>query len=177
MNLQYLTLGGGCFWCIEAAFSQMKGVVSATSGYMGGHLVNPTYRQICEGDTGHAEVVQVCYNPREIDTETLLLVFFSLHDPTQLNRQGHDIGTQYRSVLFYENPEQQLYFQQFLKQIASSYDNPVVTTLEPLATFYAAESYHQGYVAANPNQMYCQVVVKPKLLKFKQNYPQLIKAE
>ena len=168
MALQQLTLGGGCFWCIEAAFSQVIGVQSAISGYMGGHLPNPSYQQICSGNTGHAEVVQISFEDNEVDIVELLQIFFTLHNPTELNRQGHDVGTQYRSVLFYESAEQQQLFTQYIAELtkAGIFDQPIVTTLEPLAQFYPAEDYHQGYFFENPQQMYCQVVVKPKLLKF-----------
>jgi len=172
MALQQLTLGGGCFWCIEAAFSQVIGVHSAISGYMGGHQSDPNYQQVCTGTTGHAEVVQISFEDSEVDIVELLQIFFTLHNPTELNRQGHDVGTQYRSVLFYrDNAEQQL-FSQYIAELtqAGIFDQPIVTTLEPIAQFYPAEDYHQGYFFGNPQQMYCQVVVKPKLLKFANNF-------
>jgi peptide-methionine (S)-S-oxide reductase len=177
MALSTLTLGGGCFWCIEAAFSQLVGVQTAISGYMGGHVLNPSYKQVCEGTTGHAEVVQVRFDDSEIDIATLLQIFFTLHNPTELNRQGHDIGSQYRSVLFYENAAQQRLFTDFIAELSAAavFDEPIVTTLEPLTEFYPAEVYHQGYFLENPQQMYCQVVVKPKLVKFKQKFQMLLR--
>ncbi len=174
MALRQITLGGGCFWCIEAAFSQVIGVQTAISGYMGGHIQDPTYQQVCSGTTGHAEVVQITFEDTEVDAIELLQIFFTLHNPTELNRQGHDIGTQYRSVLFYQNSEQQQLFSQYIAELTKTaiFDQPIVTTLEALAEFYPAEAYHQGYFAQNPEQMYCQVVVKPKLLKFAKNFAQ-----
>ncbi len=177
MAIQQLTLGGGCFWCIEAAFTQVIGVHSAISGYMGGHVQNPNYQQVCTGTTGHAEVVQINFEDSDVDIIELLQIFFSLHNPTELNRQGHDVGTQYRSVLFYENAEQQELFSQYIAELSKAglFDQAIVTTLEPVAKFYPAEDYHQGYFFGNPQQMYCQVVLKPKLLKFADNFAKYIR--
>lgn len=177
MALQQLTLGGGCFWCIEAAYAQVIGVQSAVSGYMGGYIEGPSYQQVCEGTTGHAEVVQITYDTEAIDIVDLLQIFFTLHNPTELNRQGHDVGTQYRSVLFYEDEQQKQFFSEFIQALTSSaiFDEAIVTSLEPVSRFYQAEEYHQGYFFENPQQMYCQVVVKPKLVKFAHSFSKLLK--
>jgi peptide-methionine (S)-S-oxide reductase len=169
--------GGGCFWCTEAVFEGLKGVIFVESGYSGGKLKNPTYQEVCSGLTGHAEVVRITYNPEKVSYEFLLSVFFQTHDPTTMNAQGNDRGTQYRSVIFY-NSEQQ-------KQIASSvisklnsekvYEKPVVTELSPLGEFYKAEDYHQDYFAKNPEQGYCQFVVKPKVEKFRKVFKEYLK--
>ncbi|MFN6970639.1 MAG: peptide-methionine (S)-S-oxide reductase MsrA [Rheinheimera sp.] len=177
MNTQVATFAGGCFWCIEAAFNQLQGVFKATSGYMGGHTANPTYRDICTGQTGHAEVVQVEFNPDVISYRQLLEILFFLHDPTTLNRQGNDIGTQYRSAVFVHDDEQRNQIQQLIAELTQqhAYSAAIVTSIEPVTTFYPAETYHQGYARQNPNQPYCQFLVLPKLAKFQQQFAQLQK--
>jgi peptide-methionine (S)-S-oxide reductase len=176
-NLETATLGGGCFWCIESAFNQLKGVVRAVSGYAGGQIPNPTYQQICTGTTGHAEVVQVTFDTQVISFAELLHVFFSLHDPTQLNRQGNDRGTQYRSVIFYHDSAQQEVASQVLSQLSAGkvWSDPIVTELTELNNYSDAEDYHQDYPAKNPQNQYCQYVVNPKLAKFKQQYAEQLK--
>ncbi len=177
MKQQQITLAAGCFWCVEAAFNMLRGVQQASSGYMGGHQLNPTYRDICTGETGHAEVVQLSFDADVISLATLLEVFFFLHDPTSLNRQGNDIGTQYRSAIFYADEEQLLAAKAAITTLEQSggYNKKIVTTLEQLAVFYPAESYHQGYALANPTQPYCQFLVLPKLAKFRQQFASLLK--
>ena len=149
-----ITLGGGCFWCIEAGFSELQGVQSAVSGYAGGHVDNPSYRQVCDGNTGHAEVVQVTYDPSVISTRDVLEVFFTLHDPTTLNRQGNDVGPQYRSAIYYHTPEQGQIAEELIKELGQDriWQNPIVTEVEPLKTFYPAEDYHQHYFRDNARQ-------------------------
>ena len=161
------TLAGGCFWCLESVFNRMRGVESAISGYMGGHTLNPTYKDICRGDTGHAEVVQVHFNPVQISYRDLLEIFFALHDPTQKNRQGNDVGTQYRSAIFYHSPEQRAEAESVIAALEaeSAFSEPIVTEIVAAEVFYPAEDYHQGYFDANPNQAYCQFVVAPKMVK------------
>ena len=162
------TFGAGCFWCVEAAFQQLKGVTSVFSGYSGGHIENPTYEQVCTGSTGHAEVCQIEYDPEKISYEELLEVFFEIHDPTTLNRQGNDVGTQYRSVIFYHNEDQKKKAEKLKAELDAKglWKNPIITELLPLSKFYKAEDYHQNYYRNNPNQPYCRVVIKPKLQKF-----------
>lgn len=165
---QIATLGAGCFWCVEAAYNQIDGVYSAISGYMGGEVPSPTYEQICEGNTGHAEVVQVLFDPAKIDYETILAWFWDLHDPTQLNRQGNDVGTQYRSVIFYENEEQKTTAERSKSAAQENFDQPIVTEIIPSMTFFPAENYHQNYYFLNKTRnSYCQYVVEPKLKKLK----------
>jgi peptide-methionine (S)-S-oxide reductase len=166
------TLAGGCFWCIETVFNQLHGVESAVSGYMGGHTVSPTYEDICNGDTGHAEVVQVSFDPAVISYRDLLDIFFTLHDPTQLNRQGNDVGTQYRSAIFWHTSEQQAEAQAVIAELtaARQFDTPIVTEVTAATRFYPAEDYHQAYFDQNPNQPYCQFVVAPKVAKARQKY-------
>ena len=159
------TLAGGCFWCLEAVFAQLKGVDKVISGYMGGHLPNPDYKSVCTGNTGHAEVVQVTFDPAVISFDKLLEVFFAIHDPTTLNRQGNDRGTQYRSAIFYHTPEQKLAAEKAIANEKSNWPDLVVTELAEAQTFYAAENYHQDYYANNPYQPYCQFVVAPKVRK------------
>lgn len=163
------TLGGGCFWCLEAVYDQLKGVVSVESGYMGGHVVNPTYNAVCTGETGHAEVVRVTFDPSQASFADLLGVFFTIHDPTTLNRQGADVGTQYRSAIFYHSPEQQQTAETFINEITAQglYPSPIVTQVVPAEKFYIAEDYHQEYFAKNPTAGYCQFVVAPKVAKFR----------
>jgi peptide-methionine (S)-S-oxide reductase len=171
-NPQVATLGGGCFWCIEAVFDDLNGVISVESGYAGGTTMNPTYKQVCTGTTGHAEVTQITFDPNVITYKQLLQVFFTVHDPTTLNRQGADIGTQYRSVIFYHDPEQKATTEQVIQEITAAkiWDDPIVTEVAPLKAFYKAEDYHQEYFANNPDQMYCRVVVAPKVTKFREHY-------
>jgi peptide-methionine (S)-S-oxide reductase len=166
------TLAGGCFWCLEAVYDQLKGVEDVVSGYSNGHVNNPSYQQVCTGMTGHAEVVQVRYNPQEVSFRDLLNIFFTIHDPTTLNRQGNDVGTQYRSAIFYHTPEQKAVAEQVIAELTASkvWDNPIVTEIAPIDTFYAAEDYHQEYFARNPYQPYCRVVVAPKVAKFRKHY-------
>ena len=161
------TFGAGCFWCVEAVFERLEGVVDVRAGYTGGSTKYPTYKEICTGKTGHAEVIQIDYNPRIISYKKLLDVFWQSHDPTTLNQQGADIGTQYRSVVFYHNEEQQKVFQKSLRKTDKSgmYANPIVTEIMPLGIFYPAEDYHQNYYRVNPNAPYCRIVIKPKLEK------------
>lgn len=166
------TLGGGCFWCLEAVYDQLNGVLSVESGYSGGHVANPTYRQVCEGNTGHAEVVQITFDPSVVSFRELLEVFFTIHDPTTLNRQGADVGPQYRSVIFYHTPEQQRVAEEVIRELeaAKLWPNPIVTEVTPFEKFYVAEDYHQEYFARNPFQPYCQVVIAPKVAKFRKKY-------
>lgn len=170
------TFGGGCFWCMEAIFSRVKGVVSATSGYAGGHVAEPSYEQVKTGTTGHAEVVQVAFDPGIVSYHQLLEVFFRVHDPTTLNRQGADIGTQYRSVIFFHDDSQKHTADKVRDQLNNQkiYDNPVVTEISALKNFYKAEEYHQDYFAKNPDQAYCQMVILPKVKKFKSLFDDLL---
>ena len=172
-----ITLGGGCFWCLEAVFDEMRGITDVLSGYAGGHVPNPTYRQVCAETTGHAEVVQVKFNLEEISLEELLSVFFTIHDPTTLNRQGADVGTQYRSVIFYHSDAQRETAVNLINELndANIWDNPIVTQVEPIDQFYVAEDYHQNYYVNNPGQGYCRVVVAPKVTKFRQKFNHLQK--
>lgn len=175
--LDTATFGAGCFWCVEAVFLQLKGVKSVRSGYAGGSIANPTYKEICTGRTGHAEVVQIAYDASEISFDELLEVFWATHDPTTLNRQGNDIGTQYRSVIFYHNQFQKQragYFKDKLNA-EKAFENLVVTEISPLPAFYIAENYHQDYYANNPNQPYCQFVVKPKVDKVQKVFKDKLK--
>ena len=166
------TFGAGCFWCIEACFSELNGVKQVLSGYMGGEMINPTYKDICTGTTGHAEVAQVIFDPSEISYEELLEVFWFVHDPTTLNRQGNDVGTQYRSVLFFHSEEQREMAEFYKNKLNESgaYSKPLVTEISPATTFYVAEDYHQGYFNDNPNQPYCAAVVRPKVDKFRKAF-------
>lgn len=171
------TLGGGCFWCLEPVFDHLRGVEDVVSGYSGGRRPNPSYEQVCSGATGHAEVVQVVFNPSEISYRDLLEVFFSIHDPTTLNRQGADVGTQYRSAIFYHSPAQKATAEALVEDLnrEAIWKDPIVTQIVPLEAFYPAEGYHQEYFERNPNQPYCQVVVQPKVAKFRQKYASLVK--
>lgn len=175
--LETITLGGGCFWCIEAIYKSLQGVESVTSGYAGGKLANPTYREVCTGETGHAEVVQVVFDPKKTDVEEILKVFFTVHDPTTLNRQGADVGTQYRSVIFYQNKEQQEIASELIAALnkAKVYNSPIVTQVQPLTKFYAAEDYHQEYYRMHKNEPYCRMVIQPKLEKFEHVFSDRIK--
>lgn len=169
---QLATFGQGCFWCAEAIFQQLNGVTRVVSGYSGGNVESPSYEQVCTGTTGHAEVVQVTYDPSVITYDELLEVFWSTHDPTTLNRQGHDIGTQYRSVIFYHNEEQKRLAEGYLKRLDESgaFNDPIVTQIEPYGAFYEAEDYHKNYYRLNSNAPYCSFVIKPKLDKFKKAF-------
>jgi len=178
-NLQTATLAGGCFWCLEAVYDEIKGVHSVESGYAGGHMDNPTYRAVCNGDTGHAEVIQVNFDPNVISYRDLLNVFFAIHDPTTLNRQGADVGTQYRSAIFYHDDEQKRIAEELIKELNTQeiWDRPIVTQVEKLDKFYMAEDYHQEYFAKNPYQPYCMAVVAPKVSKFRKHFLELLKKQ
>lgn len=171
------TLGGGCFWCLEAVFDELRGVSEVESGYAGGQVANPTYRQVCNGTTGHAEVVQITFDPQAVSFRQLLEVFFTIHDPTTPNRQGADVGTQYRSAIFYHSPEQKAAAEQVIAQIneAGIWDGPVVTEVAPAPTFYRAEDYHQEYYVNNSNQPYCRAVVAPKVAKLRKYFVEQLK--
>ena len=171
------TLGGGCFWCVEAVFEQVQGVDRVVSGYAGGAPANPSYRDVCSGETGHAEVVQVSFDPAIISYRDLLAIFFTTHDPTTLNRQGADAGTQYRSVIYYHSPEQERTARELIEQLTTErvWNDPIVTLVEPAPTFYPAEAYHQGYYRQNPQQGYCQYAVAPKLAKFRKLFAERAK--
>jgi peptide-methionine (S)-S-oxide reductase len=164
------TFGGGCFWCTEAAMKELDGVESVTSGYAGGHVEDPTYEQVCSGNTGHAEVVQVEFDADVIAYDELLAVFFATHDPTQLNRQGPDVGTQYRSIVLYHDDEQRRQAEAYVAALDEEYDDDVVTELAPLETFYEAEEYHQDYFEKNPNDAYCQMHAAPKVEKVREKF-------
>lgn len=176
-NYQTATFGMGCFWCTEAIFQELKGVISVTPGYAGGHVKNPTYEQVCEGNTGHTEVAQIIYDPNQISFQELLEVFFKVHDPTSLNRQGEDVGYQYRSVIFYHNEEQKKLAEYFKKKLNDEkvYDKPVVTAIEPYTNFYPAEDYHKNYFRQNSSKPYCQLVIKPKVEKFEKIFKEKLK--
>ncbi|MEW5764001.1 MAG: peptide-methionine (S)-S-oxide reductase MsrA [Acidobacteriota bacterium] len=167
MDREVVTLAGGCFWCLEAVFQDLKGVVSVESGYSGGHVENPSYKDVCSGTTGHAEAVQITFDPAVVSLDDLLEVFFALHDPTTLNRQGADTGTQYRSAIFYRNPGQRAAAEKAIRNLTEgkAYAGPIVTELAPFRAFYRAEAYHQNYYRQNPFQPYCQMVISPKLAK------------
>lgn len=171
------TLAGGCFWCLEAVYEQLCGVVKVVSGYAGGRVANPTYEQVCSGMSGHAEVVQITFEPAVISYRDLLEVFFVIHDPTTLNRQGADVGTQYRSAIFYHSPEQAAVAKDVIAafEAAKLYDDPIVTEVAPADRFYKAEAYHQGYYRANPNQGYCRVVIAPKVAKARKAFVDRLK--
>ncbi|VTS04186.1 peptide-methionine (S)-S-oxide reductase MsrA [Tuwongella immobilis] len=171
------TLGGGCFWCLEAVFEQVKGVQLVESGYEGGHIDQPSYRQVCGGSTGHAEVVRITFDPTVISFRQLLEIFFVIHDPTTLNRQGADVGTQYRSVIFTHHEEQASVAREVIAALEAEnvYPNPIVTQVVPTTTFFKAEDYHQGYFRSHPYEGYCQVVVSPKVSKFRKTFVELQK--
>jgi len=173
------TFGSGCFWCTEAVFDRLRGVKSVVSGYSGGTVENPTYEQVCGGNTGHAEVIHIEYDPAEISYTDLLRVFWETHDPTTLNRQGHDVGTQYRSVVFYHNDRQRKLAEEYKRQLdaAGTFAAPIVTEIAPFTKFYPAEKYHQDYYAQNPEQRYCQYVIRPKVEKFRQEFSEMLKEE
>lgn len=171
---QIIVFGGGCFWCTEAVFKQLRGVVSVTPGYAGGLVENPTYKQVCGGKTGHAEVIRVEYDPKTISFKDLLMIFFATHDPTTLNRQGNDVGAQYRSVILYATPEQEKESREFISELSEE-GAKVVTEVKPLEKFYEAENYHKNFYAKNPSQPYCQLIISPKLEKLKEKFYQLLK--
>ena len=177
-NSEIATLAGGCFWCLEAVFDNLIGVTDVVSGYSGGKQPNPSYAQVCTGMTGHAETVQITFNPKQISFEEILEVFFTVHDPTTLNRQGADIGTQYRSAIFYHSPEQKTTAEEVIRKLMAEnvWDDPFVTELTPFSKFYPAEDYHQEYYANNPDQGYCRVVIAPKVAKFRKKYVDRLKA-
>jgi peptide-methionine (S)-S-oxide reductase len=175
--MEVATLGGGCFWCLEAVYDELNGVREVESGYAGGSVPNPSYRQVCGGSTGHAEVVQVIFDPAVVSFREILEVFFSIHDPTTLNRQGADVGTQYRSVIFYHSLEQKATAEQLVAELnaAKVWGDPIVTEVAPLDVFYRAEDYHQEYFTNNEGQPYCRVVIAPKMKKFRQQYAESLK--
>jgi peptide-methionine (S)-S-oxide reductase len=174
---EVITLAGGCFWCIEAVFNELRGVDKVESGYSGGSVANPSYRQVCSGTTGHAEVVQVTFDPKVISLKDILGVFFTVHDPTTLNRQGPDVGTQYRSAIFYRSSEQKTVAEQVIKEIQTSkvWKDPIVTEISPFQAFYKAENYHQEYFKLNGQAPYCRVVIAPKMAKFREHYRDKLK--
>ncbi|WP_417786401.1 peptide-methionine (S)-S-oxide reductase MsrA [Tenacibaculum sp.] len=175
-KLEVITVGGGCFWCVEAVLNQIKGVEEVVSGYMGGTVPGtPTYREICSGLTGHAEVVQAKFNPKIISYEELLVMFMTSHDPTTLNRQGADVGTQYRSVIFYHNEEQQIIAEKIVEELTPYYEKTIVTEISPATTFHKAEVSHQNFYEKNKDKMYCVVVISPKLAKLKKLYASKLK--
>jgi len=178
-NLQTATLAGGCFWCLEAVFDEVKGVRGVESGYAGGAMANPSYREVCNGNTGHAEVVQVHFDPNVISYRDLLNVFFAIHDPTTLNRQGADVGTQYRSAIFHHDDEQKMIAEELVKDLNAQkiWDKPIVTEVAKLDKLYMAEDYHQEYFAKNPYQPYCQAVVAPKVSKFRKHHLEMLKKQ
>jgi peptide-methionine (S)-S-oxide reductase len=176
-NREIATLAGGCFWCLEAVYDDLTGVISVESGYMGGHTAKPSYEEVCSGDSGHAEVVQITFDPAVVSFQDILKVFFVIHDPTTLNRQGNDIGTQYRSAIFFHTPQQKALAEAVIKNISSAklYAAPIVTEVQPASAFHVAEGYHQEYFARNPYQPYCQAVVAPKVAKFRKHFVDKLK--
>jgi peptide-methionine (S)-S-oxide reductase len=178
-QLEKATLGGGCFWCVEAIYLDVEGVQEVVSGYAGGHVPSPTYKAICTGKTGHAEVIQVSFDPAVISYEDILDIFWHVHDPTTLNRQGNDVGPQYRSIILYHNDEQRRIAEKSKAEAATAdlYPNPIVTEIVPLETFYPAEDYHQNYFSENPYQPYCMMVVNPKVQKFRKSFKHRLKSE
>ena len=178
-NLETATLAAGCFWCVEAVFDDLKGVEDVVSGYSGGHKENPTYQEVCSETTGHAEVVQIKFDPNELSYRDLLRVYFTVHDPTQLNRQGNDIGTSYRSAIFYHSDEQKQIAEEVIEEITEEgiYDDPIVTEVTKFDKFWPAENYHQEYFLNNPNQPYCAAVVAPKVAKFRKKFADTLKKE
>jgi len=176
-HTQTITLGGGCFWCLEAVYDELNGITDVISGYTGGKIPNPSYELVCTGQSGHAEVVQITFDPDRISLRQVLQIFFTIHDPTTLNRQGADIGTQYRSAVFYHTPEQETVARQVISELDAEglWSTPIVTEVAPLASFYPAEDYHQEYYARNPEQAYCQFVIAPKVAKFRKHYLKQLK--
>ena len=177
--MKKLVLGGGCFWCTEAVFQRVKGVQKVVSGYSGGKYPNPTYREICEGNSGHAEVIEISFDAQQISVEELLIIFFHTHDPTTLNRQGNDVGTQYRSIIFYANEVQKLAAEKLMIQLEKEqiFDAPILTELSPLTVFYPAEAYHQDYFNQNSYQPYCSVIIAPKIAKFLKHFSEKVAKE
>jgi peptide-methionine (S)-S-oxide reductase len=175
---EVVTLAGGCFWCLEAVYDNLQGVTDVVSGYAGGKVPNPSYQAVCTGITGHAEVVQVTFDPNQISFREILEVFFSIHDPTTRNRQGADVGTQYRSAIFYHTPEQKQVAEQLIEELQADkvWGIPIVTEVAPLTKFYPAEDYHQEYFARHPDQGYCQMVIAPKMAKFRHKFSERVKA-
>ena len=175
--MEIATFGNGCFWCTEAIFQDLDGVTKVESGYSGGHVDRPTYHQVCEGNTGHAEVLQITYNPQKISYEELLEIFWKTHDPTTVNRQGNDVGPQYRSVIFYHNEEQKALAEQYKRQLDASgaWDSPIVTLIEPLTNYFPAENYHQNYFKQHGNESYCAHVIRPKVEKFRKVFKEKLK--
>ncbi len=173
--IETATLGGGCFWCLEAVFLELRGIEKVVSGYAGGHTSNPTYQAVCSETTGHAEVVQIAFDTTQISFRDILNVFFTIHDPTTLNRQGNDIGESYRSIVLYHTPEQLETTKTVITEFSSIYDQPIVTQVKPLEQFFSAESYHQNYYARNPNQGYCIGVVAPKVAKARKHFTQMLR--
>jgi peptide-methionine (S)-S-oxide reductase len=171
-SLRVATFGSGCFWCTEAVFKELRGVKAVVSGYSGGATADPTYEQVCSGRTGHAEAVQIAFDPAEVSFEELLEVFWQTHDPTTMNRQGHDVGTQYRSVIFYHDEEQRRAAEESKAALdgSAAWPSPIVTQIEPFTQFYPAEDYHRNYFARNPSQAYCAAVIRPKVEKFRQAF-------
>jgi peptide-methionine (S)-S-oxide reductase len=178
-NKEIATLAGGCFWCLEAVFDELQGVEKVESGYSGGRVKNPTYREVCTGTTGHAEVVQITFDPQVITFKDLLQVFFTIHDPTTLNRQGADVGTQYRSAIYYHSPEQKAAAEEIIAEMTAAklWDDPIVTEVTPLAEFYPAEDYHRDYFQRNPQQPYCQMVIAPKVAKSRKHFLDKLKRQ
>lgn len=178
-NLETATFGAGCFWCVEAQFQMLDGVVKTESGYSGGYVKNPSYKEVCNGTTGHAEVIQVTYDKTKLSYEEMLQAFWQSHDPTQLNRQGNDVGTQYRSVIFYHSLEQQKLAEEYKRKLNEEkvYDSPVVTEISPYTAFYIAEDYHQNYFNENGDQPYCAYVIQPKVEKFRKVFEKKLKKE
>jgi peptide-methionine (S)-S-oxide reductase len=176
-QVEIATLAGGCFWCLEAVFDELKGVESVESGYSGGHVQKPSYAQVCNGDTGHAEVVQITFDPQLLSLRDLLTVFFTVHDPTTLNRQGNDVGTQYRSAIFYHNEEQKKIAEAVIQEIGAEkiWDDPIVTEVKPFDQFYVAEDYHQEYYKNNSFQPYCRIVIAPKVAKIRRKFAERLK--
>lgn len=177
MTSETAVLGGGCFWCLEAVYQQLKGVQQVESGYTGGHVLAPTYEQVCGGATGHAEVVKLSFDPDQVSYREILEIFFTIHDPTTLNRQGNDVGTQYRSVIYHQSPEQHNTAKHIIAEMALVWDAPIVTELSPAETYYKAEDYHQNYFVQHPFQGYCAFVVAPKLDKFKEIFAEKSKPD
>ncbi len=179
MTTQIAVLGGGCFWCTEAVYQRIKGVISVESGYAGGEMENPSYEAVSSGSTGHAEVIKIEFDPQQVSYRDLLEVFFSVHDPTTKDRQGNDVGTQYRSVILYGNEGQKQEIEKIIKELtdAKAYSNPIITEVAPLNKFFPAEEYHRNYYNQNGNQPYCQLIINPKLKKFKEKFASLLKAD
>ncbi|SDX90209.1 peptide-methionine (S)-S-oxide reductase [Collimonas sp. OK242] len=174
MTKEVAVLGGGCFWCLEAVYQEIKGVEHVESGYTGGHVADPSYEQVCEGTTGHAEVVAVTFDAEQISFRELLEIFFTIHDPTTLNRQGNDVGTQYRSAIYYQSPQQKKAAEQVIAEMANVWDAPIITELSPAETYYKAEDYHQNYFRQHPLQGYCAFVVAPKVAKLRKIFTEKV---